>query len=90
VSAGRLANPEALRHVVQDQQYDALDWMRGEEPYKLQSATEVVPTVVLRAWSTPVLRPTDALAERGVDSARSLLHGSPPLRRARERVRALR
>jgi len=90
VSAGRLANFEALRHVVQDQQYDALDWMRGEEPYKLQSATEVVPTVVLRAWSTPMLRASDALAERAVDGTRSLLHSSPALRRARERVRALR
>lgn len=87
-SAGRLANFEALRHVVQDQQYDALDWMRGEEPYKLQSATEVVPTVVLRAWSTPVLRATDALAEQAVDGECSLLHSSLALRQARERVRA--
>ncbi len=54
-SAGRIANTEALTHVVTSERYDALDWMRGEEPYKLQSATAVVPMQALEAASSAVL-----------------------------------
>lgn len=90
LSAGRLANTEAIRHVVTSPDYDALDWMRGEEPYKLQSATEVVPTAVLQAWSHAALRQVEDLAGRARDRARDVLHRSPALRSARARVRALR
>jgi CelD/BcsL family acetyltransferase involved in cellulose biosynthesis len=55
-SAGRLANHEAIRRVVLGTDYDMLDWMRGEEPYKLSSATVVVPTRYLEAWSSPAAR----------------------------------
>jgi CelD/BcsL family acetyltransferase involved in cellulose biosynthesis len=77
-SAGRLANTEALRRVVQDPDLDELDWMRGEEPYKLQTATEVVPTCGLRAASSPVLR----LGGGMVEAARELKRRSPALTRA--------
>jgi len=40
-SAGRIANTEALERVVRSDTYDTLDWMRGEEGYKLQGATGV-------------------------------------------------
>jgi len=86
LSAGRIANTEALRHVVQGGEYDALDWMRGEEPYKLQSATEVVPTAVLTAWSALALRRADELGVRAAAAART----SPHLTRVGKRVRALR
>ena len=86
LSAGRIANTEALRHVVLGEEYDALDWMRGEEPYKLQSATAVVPTAVLTAWSSRSLMRADDLAVRGAAVARS----SPRLTTTVKRVRALR
>jgi len=86
LSAGRIANTEALRHAVQDGGYDALDWMRGEEPYKLQSATEVVPTAALTAWSSAALRRADELGVRAAAAART----SPHLTRIGKRVRALR
>jgi len=86
LSAGRIANTEALRHVVLGGEYDALDWMRGEEPYKLQSATEVVPTAALTAWSSLALRRADELGVRAAAAART----SPHLTRVGKRVRALR
>jgi CelD/BcsL family acetyltransferase involved in cellulose biosynthesis len=63
-SAGRIANTEALRHAVLSGDYDELDWMQGEEPYKLQSATHVVPTTDLYAWSSPGVRRAHAAVER--------------------------
>jgi hypothetical protein len=55
-SAGRLANHAAIRRVLADPDLNILDWMRGEEPYKLSSATKVVATQMLEAWSSPVAR----------------------------------
>lgn len=76
-SAGRLANTEALRHVVMSPELDELDWMRGEEPYKLQSATEVVPRVTLTAASSmPV-----AVGRATVETAREAKRGSATLTR---------
>lgn len=90
-SAGRLANTEAILRVVADPELDELDWMRGEEPYKLQSATDVVPTVTLRAWSSRVVR----TADRAVGRAREAKRSSPALHtawvrtaRVRDAVRA--
>ena len=77
MSAGRLANTEALRRVVTGEDYDELDWMRGEEPYKLQSATEVVPTVSVTAWSSTGLRHADRLKCRTADLARGSLRRVP-------------
>ncbi len=51
-SAGRLANGLALQHVAEDAELDELDWMRGEESYKLSSATRVDPCEHLLAWSS--------------------------------------
>ena len=89
LSAGRLANTEALRHVVASEHYDALDWMRGEESYKLQTATRVVPTADLQAWSSPSLRRVEALASTTVERARTAVRGSA-VHRGVQRVRRLR
>lgn len=55
-SAGRLSHATTLRKVVDDPGLAELDWMRGEEPYKLASATHIEPTIVLNAWSSPSAR----------------------------------
>ena len=68
-SAGRIANSEAVRHVVDSGHYDELDWMRGEEPYKLQSATDVVPTMHVSAWSSPAVRSALQVLARARDAA---------------------
>ena len=62
-SAGRVANTAILKAAVDDPAYDVVDWMRGEEAYKLSSATRVTTTSQLRAWSSRTLRlPYDAAA----------------------------
>lgn len=73
-SAGRLANTEALVHAVTSDRYDELDWMQGEEPYKLQSATRVVPTTDLYAWSSPGIRRAHAAVERARRAKRDRPH----------------
>jgi CelD/BcsL family acetyltransferase involved in cellulose biosynthesis len=75
-SAGRLANHAALRRVVLGTDYDVLDWMRGEEPYKLSSATMVAPTRYLEAWSSTLARLPYA-AKRVVRGARDRSPNSP-------------
>jgi CelD/BcsL family acetyltransferase involved in cellulose biosynthesis len=90
LSAGRIANSEAIRHVVTSSDYDALDWMRGEEPYKLQSATRVVPTAELHAWSSAALARLDDAVVMGTARARDLVRENEALRAALTRVRRLR
>lgn len=85
-SAGRLANTEALRHVVTSDRYDELDWMQGEEPYKLQSATEVIATTDVYAWSSSSVRRAYSL----VDRARTAKRESELLTRLWWRIAALR
>ena len=87
LSAGRIANTEAVRRVVTDPGYDALDWMRGEEPYKLQYATRVVPTADLTAWSSPRLRAAEDLAGRAETQVRGLVSRSPRAERLARRLR---
>jgi CelD/BcsL family acetyltransferase involved in cellulose biosynthesis len=82
-SAGRLANQAAIRHVVAGDTYDVLDWMRGEEAYKLSSATTVVPTCQLEAWSSRAARLPYA-TKAGV---RALLDRAPRLERAARSLR---
>jgi CelD/BcsL family acetyltransferase involved in cellulose biosynthesis len=81
-SAGRLANHAAIRRVVLGTDYDVLDWMRGEEPYKLSSANVVVPTRHLEAWSSPAARLPYAVKDR----VRALRGRSPTLDRAVVRI----
>jgi hypothetical protein len=76
-SAGRLANHAAIRRVVTGDDYDVLDWMRGEEAYKLSSATTVVPTCQLEAWSSRATRVPYAMK----DATRALLGRAPRLER---------
>ena len=85
-SAGRIANTEALLRVVRSPDLDELDWMQGEEPYKLQSATEVVPTHVLVAWSSPAVQRLHA----GVEQLREAKRSSSALTRVWWVVRAAR
>jgi CelD/BcsL family acetyltransferase involved in cellulose biosynthesis len=85
-SAGRIANTETLLRVVRSPDLDELDWMQGEEPYKLQSATEVVPTSVLVAWSSPWVR----RAHSALEQARDAKRGSEALTRAWWAVRGVR
>ena len=90
LSAGRIANTEALRHVAQSADYDALDWMRGEEPYKLQSATVVIPTVSLHAWSSRLVRRGDEVSKVAVTGARDRLRKNAAIKRAVQGLRRLR
>jgi CelD/BcsL family acetyltransferase involved in cellulose biosynthesis len=83
-SAGRVANAAAVRLVVEDRRFAALDWMRGEEAYKLSSATDMVPTVQLRAWSSRAARmPAQAgtVARRARDRSPALAAVVARLRR---------
>jgi CelD/BcsL family acetyltransferase involved in cellulose biosynthesis len=89
VSAGRLANTEALVHVIRGKDYDALDWMRGEESYKLQSATRVVPTTSLYAWSSRGFRQVDELAQKAALQARSALRRWPQLEQTARRAHGM-
>jgi CelD/BcsL family acetyltransferase involved in cellulose biosynthesis len=86
VSAGRVANAAAVRLVVDDTRFTALDWMRGVEPYKLSSATEVIATEQLRAWSSRSARlPAHAhdLARRTRDRSPAVASVVARLRRPR-------
>ena len=84
-SAGRIANTEALLRVVRDPDLDELDWMQGEEAYKLQSATHVVPTRVLTAWSSPAVQ----RLHRGVEGLRAAKRRSAALSRVWWAARAV-
>jgi len=90
LSAGRLANTETLLRVVTGDGYDCLDWMRGEEPYKLQSATEVVATSALSAWSSAARRRAGDAGAAGRAGLRRLKRGSPLLSSVVGRARSLR
>lgn len=50
---GRLAADAALSTALADETVVEFDWMRGDEPYKYGTATDVVPAVRLVAWSSP-------------------------------------
>lgn len=82
-SAGRLANHAAIRRVLADPTLEALDWMRGDEAYKLSSATTVVATRKLEAWSSRLAR-APYVAK---DSLRTLRDRSPALDRGVRRAR---
>lgn len=76
-SAGRLVTWEVLLRVVADPGLDLLDWMQGEEPYKLQTATTVVAAVDLLAASSWGLRAAGA----GVEALRTAKRRSAALSR---------
>lgn len=77
-SAGRLVTDAVLQRVLQDPGLSVLDWMQGEEAYKLQTATTVRAAVDLVASSSwPV-----AAARTGVDVLRTAKRRSPALSRA--------
>jgi CelD/BcsL family acetyltransferase involved in cellulose biosynthesis len=64
---GRLLDHDLLDRVIADGRWAEFDWMRGEEPYKLQTATDVVPYERLTAWSSPAVRRSEALARSARD-----------------------
>jgi hypothetical protein len=69
--AGLIANNVALRAAAADPAVSELDWGAGEQRYKLQSATTVIPHEVLTAWSSPRMR--WALGRRPVSALRGFV-----------------
>jgi CelD/BcsL family acetyltransferase involved in cellulose biosynthesis len=65
---GHVLRDDVLRGVVADPRWEAVDWMRGEEPYKKASSTTVVSSSSLHAWSSPGLRRLERLARTTLDS----------------------
>lgn len=73
---GRLAADAALSAALADESIVEFDWMRGDEPYKASTATDVVPAIRLVAWSSRqlgwlenTLRWARAHARRGMRGA---------------------
>jgi CelD/BcsL family acetyltransferase involved in cellulose biosynthesis len=64
-SPGHLLRADLLRRAAADPGRSEFDWMRGLEPYKLETTHDVVPAERLRAWSGPSLRQVDAWARTG-------------------------
>lgn len=52
---GHVLRADVLARVAADGRFDALDWMRGEERYKLSTTSEVVALDRVLAWSPPLL-----------------------------------
>jgi CelD/BcsL family acetyltransferase involved in cellulose biosynthesis len=74
---GKLLDHELLQHVVTSPDYDALDWMRGEQIYKLHNGAQVVPVVNLSVWSSRTLRQADELTRDLALAARRQLKRWP-------------
>jgi CelD/BcsL family acetyltransferase involved in cellulose biosynthesis len=53
---GHLAREAVLDRVLADLRFTEVDWMRGAQQYKRHLSREIVPTVELRAWSSPAAR----------------------------------
>jgi CelD/BcsL family acetyltransferase involved in cellulose biosynthesis len=53
---GHLLSSALIARALDDPEVRELDWMRGEEPYKLRMATDTVPTEHFSAWSSPLVR----------------------------------
>ena len=53
---GQLLYGEVLRRVIADPGYTEVDYLRGETPFKMRTATGVVHTANLAAWSSPAVR----------------------------------
>jgi hypothetical protein len=53
---GQLLFGELLPRVIADQRWSEIDYQRGETPFKLRTATDVVPTSHLLAWSSAPVR----------------------------------
>jgi Acetyltransferase (GNAT) domain len=69
--AGLIVNNVALQAAAADPAVSELHWGAGEQRYKLQSASTVIPHEVLMAWSSPRMR--WALARRPVTTLRHLV-----------------
>jgi CelD/BcsL family acetyltransferase involved in cellulose biosynthesis len=63
-SPGRLLGHALLQRVLEDTGLNELDWMNGEEPYKMSMSTIVVPHVRLRAWSSRLTQQLERVAAR--------------------------
>jgi CelD/BcsL family acetyltransferase involved in cellulose biosynthesis len=53
---GQLLFGELLPRVIADPQWTEVDYQRGENPFKLRTANDIVPTSHLLAWSSPTVR----------------------------------
>lgn len=63
-SPGHLLRDEVLTRLLADGRFEVFDWMRGIEAYKMQSATRVVATTRVRAWSHGWLATAERVARR--------------------------
>jgi CelD/BcsL family acetyltransferase involved in cellulose biosynthesis len=84
---GQLLLGELLPRVIADPRWAEIDYMRGETPFKLRTANDVVPTSHLLAWSSvPVRLAVQAppLARRELRAWRA---AHPPAERAWRAVR---
>lgn len=79
---GQLLFGELLPQVIADPRWSEVDYQRGETPFKLRTANDVVPTSNLAAWSSPAAR----LIAEGPATARGRLHDWKAARPAAERI----
>jgi CelD/BcsL family acetyltransferase involved in cellulose biosynthesis len=87
---GQLLFGELLPRVIEDPQWTEVDYQRGENPFKLRTANDIVPTSHLLAWSSPAVRAVveAPAAARGV--ARSWKSRHPAAERIVRELRARR
>ena len=86
---GQVLDHRLLQRLLAEAEFDELDWMAGEEAYKLRTATDTVAASTLLAWSSPVIRALDT-TEILMDRLRPFVIARPALSRAHQRVRAAR
>lgn len=89
-SPGLLLHQQLLDRVMHDQSITAIDWGRGDAPYKRRFTNDVQPSLDFRAWSSWGLENWDAMAAAVRTRLASVKNRNPRLRRVWARVRALR
>ena len=80
-SPGHLLDRAVMQRVVADERIAVFDHMRGEEPHKFLTATEVVPARRLVAWSSPAAWAVDEAPRASLDLLRRARDRSPAARR---------
>ncbi|MDP8991947.1 MAG: GNAT family N-acetyltransferase [Actinomycetota bacterium] len=81
-SPGHLLCSAVLKRAAEDRRVAELDWMRGEETYKLRIAATVAPHQHLHAWSSPPVRALDRAPRRARAAFAAARDRHPGLQRA--------
>lgn len=81
LSPGQLVVQAALEQAAARPGITCLDFMRGLEPYKLRTATRIVPAETLGAWSSGPVELVAELPRRSRAAARAAMEAAPALRR---------